>query len=1020
VATRLVDRKAASLRRRACARLFVSVSLLAGTVSIAHAQDATPAATAGGNQASVPTQPTGIENIPAPADDGTTTTAQDSSNADDIVVTGYRQSIEQSLSRKREANAFVDVITAEDVGKFPDKNIADSLQRVPGVVIERDGGEGSRVSIRGLQSDLTLTELNGNFIAGADSGDPSRSFNYVLLPSNMIGSVEVFKSPEARLDEGGVGGTVILHTRRPLDLKPWSGFVSIEGTDSDVTKKVEPQASGQLSWHNEDKTIGLLVGGTYQKRTNREMNGATESWQWWADGGRGGPTPATDINGNTFVNDDSVSYWSEDRAPTTQSGQHYNGYWAPQSVNETIVTEKRERIGLQATVELKPTDNLHITANYFRFQLSNDRQSNSLKIPEWGYGNFFSGAQFDETGTIMQSATFQVPAAGTGCLTRRPICTMETPQIQGSYSREKNVSNTFDVHGDWTKDRLDVSFVLGKTRGTGGPSQQFSVAAKPRLTGSVTANGNNLSSWDFSKGGLAMAFSPEIQANLNNGIAQIDTGSTGSGFTNSSIAQRYAQIDVTRHFDSFVDSVQIGGKWRDGRITRETGELNWYADPATLLRFQDTPGGAVAQPSLFYSDGISNIPGGFTATSFPGINLGSYLGYLNATYGDAVKVAQPQNKYEINERIWAGYAQVNYKTGPVRGNIGLRVASTKQSGRSTDTLYFENDYCRNGPGGPFDPAVPIGSDGNCQVLPQSQRETRVFAPVLERKSYTDFLPSFNIAWDVTDNVLVRGAVSKVVARPAFNDLASSRSLNYNSPEYTFDRAQFGERVGWFGSGGNFDLKPFSAWAYDLGAEWYFHRGSVLGAALFRKDVKNFVVPLVLDLTQTVQGQEVVVQQYSTRANGGSAVSEGVELYAQHTLDFGLGAQINFTYNHTSTADVSINGENIGTSPLVGSAKTQWNASVFYEKHGVLLRASYNRKGEQVGGIVSGLNVYSAPYEQVDLNGQVNITPQVSLTASVINLTKSEQTAHLGNDTDLRYYSSQYTGRRFYAGVQWNF
>ena len=195
---------------------------------------------------------------------------------------------------------------------------------------------------------------------------------------------------------------------------------------------------------------------------------------------------------------------------------------------------------------------------------------------------------------------------------------------------------------------------------------------------------------------------------------------------------------------------------------------------------------------------------------------------------------------------------------------------------------------------------------------------------------------------------------------------------------------------------------------------------MIGAALFRKDVKNFVVPLVLDLTQNVQGQQVLVRQYSTQANGASAVSEGVELYAQHTLDFGLGAQVNFTYNHTSTADVSLNGTKIGTSPLVGSAKTQWNASVFYEKHGVLLRASYNRKGEQVGGIVSGLNVYSDPYEQVDLNAQYNLTDHISLTASVINLTKSEQRAHLGNDTTARYYSSQYTGRRFYSGVQWTF
>ncbi len=176
----------------------------------AHAQETTPAtAPAVASDAATPDN-----SVP----DSNAGTAQGTA-ASDIVVTGYRRSIEESLSRKREANAFVDVITAEDIGKFPDKNVADSLQRVPGIIIDRDGGEGSRVSIRGLQSDLTLTQLNGNFIASADDNEPSRSFNYLLLPSNMIGSVDVFKSPEARLDEGGVGGTIILNTRRPLDLK---------------------------------------------------------------------------------------------------------------------------------------------------------------------------------------------------------------------------------------------------------------------------------------------------------------------------------------------------------------------------------------------------------------------------------------------------------------------------------------------------------------------------------------------------------------------------------------------------------------------------------------------------------------------------------------------------------------------------------------------------------------------------------------------------------------------------------
>ena len=945
---------------------------------------------------------------------------QAADSAGEITVTGYRQSIEASLRTKREANAFIDVITAEDVGKFPDKNVADALQRVPGVIISRDGGEGSRVSIRGLNSDLTLTELNGNFIAGTDSGDPSRSFNYLLLPSSMIGSVEVYKSPEARLDEGGVGGTVILRTRRPLDLKPWSGFVSAEGTDSDVTKKVEPQLTGQISWRNESGTIGLLVGGSWQKRTNREMGGSTESWQWWTDGGRSGK-PATDVNGNVLPNQDAVTYWSEDKAPTTRSGQHYNGYWAPQSVNEQITTDKRERIGIQATIDIKPFDNLRLTANYFRFQLNRTQEDNVLKIPEWGYGNFFTGAKFDKSGTVMESATFEVPPAGQGCSANTPICTMETPQLSGIYQREKQISNTYDLHGDWNLGHLAVSFAVGKTKSTGGPSQQMKVAVKPRLTGTVTQNGNFLSSWDFSGGDLGMTFSPDVQKNLLAGIAQVDTGSTGSGYTNSSIEQRYAQIDVTRTFDDFfISSIQIGGKWRDGRVQRSTGEQDWYGDPATLLRFQDTPQGAVAQPSFFYSNPITNIPGGFTASSYPAINMASYLNYLNSTYGPAVKVPQPQNLYRIGEKIWAGYAQLNFKSGPIRGNLGIRVVNTKQSGTSTDTLYFENDYCVDGPGGPFDPNRPIGPDGNCQVIPQSQREVRVYSPNSESKSYTNVLPSFNISWDVTPNLLVRAAVSKVVARPAYNDLGSARSLTFRSDAYTFDRAQFGERAGWSGDGGNFNLSPFSAWAYDIGAEWYFHPGSVLGVAAFRKDVKNFVVPLVLDLNQEVQGQTVLVQSYSTQANGSSAKSEGVEVYAQHTLSFGLGAQVNFTYNHTSVADVSLDGKKIGTSPLVGSAKTQWNASLFYEKGPVLLRASYNRRGERVQGLVSGLNVYDDPYQQVDLNASVEVFHNLTITGSVINLTKETARSHLGNDTKARYYSSQYTGRRFYLGAAYKF
>ncbi|MET0375517.1 MAG: TonB-dependent receptor, partial [Rhizorhabdus sp.] len=740
-------------RRRALPLLLATVSLTATLAGTARAQQTpAPAAQPPAPMAQPPADAPATPADAAVQDDGA---SQADTGQEDIVVTGYRRSIEQSLNQKREANAFVDVITAEDIGKFPDKNVADALQRVPGVVITRDGGEGSRVSIRGLQPGLTLTLLNGNFLAGADSGDPQRSFNYVLLPSNFIASTEVYKSPEARLEEGGVGGTIILNTRRPFDVPAWSGFVSAEGTYADTTDKFEPQLGGQLSWKNKEETFGLLLGGVWQKRTNRELRSATESWRWWSDRDAQGNiiTPATDVKGNPLANDDAVSYWPG-QGVTARDGTHYSGYWAPQSVNAEVFDQERERYGIQATAQFRPFDNVTVTSNYFRFGYTSNFTSNVLKIPEWGYGDFFTGATFDKSGTIFQSAGFAVPQAGTGCLTRSPPCTMETPQIAGTFSREKQTSNTFETEVRYSQDRFDAVLKLGKTKASGGPSVRFSVAAKPRLT--VTGqerNGNFVSNWDIANGGASFAFSPELQQNIRNGIAQIDVGSTGSSFVNSDIGQRYVQLDLTRRFDGVLKSVQIGGKWRDLSIHRETGRNDWYADAATQLRYQDTAAGAVARPEFFYEKPIGNINGGFDANVVPGIDFQRYLGYLNTTYGPAVRVYEPDFVYDLGERVWAGYAQLNFETGGFRGNVGLRVANTRQSGNTSDRLQYLNDYCVNGPNGPTDPNRPLGPDGNCQVLPLNVRETIVNTRADQSKTYTDWLPSFNASYEVTPDLL---------------------------------------------------------------------------------------------------------------------------------------------------------------------------------------------------------------------------------------------------------------------------
>ncbi|WFC41561.1 TonB-dependent receptor [Pseudoxanthomonas sp. SE1] len=981
---------------------------------------------------------------------------------DKVTVTGYRYSIEQSLDQKRNANAIVEVITAEDVGKFPDKNVADALQRVPGVIVTRDGGEGKNVSVRGLSSELTLTQLNGNYIATAESnGDPTRSFNYMLLPSNMLSSAELFKTPEARIDEGGVGGTVILHTRRPLELESNTGFVSVDGTWADTTKKTDGQFSGSYSWHDKDDRFGVFVGYTQQKRTTRTMGASTEGWQWY---GRDEGGTAVDVNGQPS---DFNSNWWGGTGFWDQNGNYYTGFMMPTSVNLNVKEEERERKGGQFTLQFKPTDNLTLTANYFRFDLSQDSQTNTLKVPEWNIARYFGdgnwrggrlldGLRFDPSGTIVTGADYSLhPGKTYYCSEDEAVaagmarggwgsddCTVPTPQITGSYNIEESLSQTADFAAEWRGESVDVSFKGGRTWAKGGPELQFAVPLKPRrqnADGSWT-NGNFASSWDLT-GTPTMTFSPELMQNLQNGILQVDLGSTGSSWTRNSTEQKYAQIDTTWYTDGkFLESIQFGVKGRDGGIHRSTGNSYWVCpgtDPSDYEnRYWNGGCNSIAtqfSPDFLYQMG--NLAGGINASAYPAINYPAYIAYLNGTYGPMQTREEDNFVYNVDEEIYSTYLQANFRTERLRGNIGVRIVGTSQHADSTDKVTSYNDYffddaagnplaCLQGATTPAGAPTGTycGSEGYWRLTDRVGRPETYEINALDR-SYTDILPSFNLAYDLTENLVLRAAAAKVISRPSYADIAAPGSLNYFSQEYVDDRRLTGGagELGWYGSGSNKRLEAYKANQYDVGLEWYFQPGSVVGVGLFRKDVSNFAVPVIADVEMVINGQTVTVQNYSTDAGGRDAVSQGVELYAQHTLDFGLGFQFNYTYNDTNEAAITLgDGTELGESPLVGSAKNQTNFTVFYEAQNLLLRASYNRRGEVVQGLFNGLNVYEEPYYQIDLNAAYNITPALSISASVLNLTEEETRSHLGNDTKDRFYTNGYAGRVAYLGLTYKF
>lgn len=993
----------------------------------------------------------------AAAQQAGSTGSQDATTLDSVQVTGYRYAIEKSLEQKRDANAVVEVITAEDVGKFPDKNVADALQRVPGVVITRSGGEGKSVSVRGLAPDLTLTQLNGNFVASSETNnEATRSFNYTLLPSNMLSSAELFKSPEARIDEGGIGGTVILHTRRPLDMESNSGYVNLEGTTSDTSHDVDPQVSALYSWHSKDERFGVLVGVTQQKRTTRTMEASTEDYQWYGNG-----TTARDAHGN-LLEQDGIHYWWGESGFNNQTGTNYSEFFMPTSVNFAVKEENRERKGGQLTFQFKPVDNVTMTANYFRFELQGDYTQNMLKVPEWNLarynqdgnwdgGRLLNGLTFDPSGSIVTGAQYEKLAGKTYYCSEEEAaaaglkpggwgpddCTIPTPQLTGGYSREKALSQTADLTIDWDISPLwKASFTGGRTWSEGGPSMNFRMSAKPRRkVGNQWQSGNQYTAWDLT-GTPSVQFSPDLQQQLMAGVAEVDTGSTDSSWMQTEVKQNYFQADVTKLFEAgWLDSIQFGAKYRDGKVHRNTGNTYWVCpglDPADYdnNRYQAgcDPTAGDAQPGFFLSNPISNITGAFNANVFPGINYPAYIDYLNKTYGGSHNRTEEDFVYDVNEKIYSGYFQANFRTERVRGNVGVRVVRTKQFAQSSDSVERFNDYfVDNASGAPMscdDPAADpsLRCQGGFVRLPDPQVRDKVFALSSLEKTYTDFLPSFNIAWDITDTLVLRGAVSKVVARPSYTSIAYPGGLRYISEEYANDRRVTGgtDTPGWYGSGSNKALEPFKAVQADLSLEWYFKPGSVAGISLFRKNVDNFTVPVVRDQQMTVGGETVVVQKYETEANGRDGVSQGVELYGQYTFDFGLGVQANYTYNDTNLASIVLDGEEIGSSPLVGSAKNQANVTVFYENDKFLARASYNRRGEVVGGLNNGMTTYTKPYSQLDLNVAYNLTPDWTVTAAVLNATKSELRSYIGNDSQARLLSNLYAGRQLYFGVNWKF
>lgn len=901
--------------------------------------------------------------------------AQDE-GSDEIVVKGIRGSLQQSLDAKRNADAVLESITAEDIGKFPDKNVAESLQRVTGVSINREFGEGERVSIRGTDTNLSRTLLNGHAVGTADwfildQLDASRSFNYLMLPSEIVGAVDVYKSPQADIDEGGIGGTVNVRTLKPLDGEEFSIAGSVGGAYAALADKVTPNGSLLINWHNADKTLGVNIAGIYQERELRR------------DG--------IEVLGYSLVTPSALN-----------TGIPAEGALVPDLIGSALFTQKRERIGVNGAVQWAPNDRFEVTLTGLYSKLDADNQNlNFLASPSRKTnvaGNFFTATDVHD-GTVFAG---EFDAGGPGF-----------SAIYDAFYREANTfTASYDLEGSYRlNDSTTFHFQGGYTEAEGKTERQIgweTLASDPGF------------SYDLSGGVPRVAFDSSIDVgDPNDPLYLSEVGWAGAASVTNTDDEFYIFSDVEREFTDAgpFRSVKVGFKYTDH--DRETLQLtgqrrslfSWGGTRATgcdgnggVQTFADA---AAMMAAGFHRCGTADVSSGLTPDNFlsdiavPG-TLVSYLAtdpeklkaVLDAIpvdpYGGAdvgpfapplIDYIEPGASFTVSEKTIGGYVMSKLEGEGWRGNVGVRVVNTKVVAEGYQTGLDLGDP---------------GTQADNFLIPPEYVGGYVARTVSER-SYTDILPSLNFVFDVTDDFLVRIAASRALTRPNYNQLADSISLNATS--FT--------GVG----GGGTRLDPFRANQFDISLEWYFAPQSALNVGFFYKDLNSVIAleegverwPIVPSIDDNgtpgdTSDDTPVLNDDCTYISGtfpnatyncdfdvtrprnvGNATIKGIEAAYQQALGGGFGVLLNYTFTDAEQAD---------GLPMPGASKHLANATGYYENDWLSARISYTYRSDFFIKIDRANPLSQADTKSLDASVTANVNEHFAVSLDAVNLTDS--------------------------------
>jgi len=907
-------------------RRSAACSILAfGMAGSALAQQATTPATT--------TTTTTTSTTTAP---GAAPAADDTVQLGAFVVNGYASSLEASLLAKRSSEDNVEVISAEDVGKFPDTNLAESLSHLPGVSVDYLFGEGERVSIEGTDPNLNRVLLNGEPVSTADwyvLDNQSRQFNYLLISPDLVSQAEVFKTWEPKLLEGSLGATIVVDTRNPLDMDQFVATGTITGDRNDRSDKDEFSASAMFSWHNDAKTFGIMIGGEDNRDYLRRDGVETLSLQTNANLGVGGPV----------------------------TGQPAGPWVTGETVNTAEFLQLRKHQGGNAAIEFKPTDRLsfELTGLYVKQTMDNVNYSYYI-YP----GDNWSGLPNITNATVTD-----------GVLNKYTI--NSAPLVIDAFNRAAQiVTQQYNLKADYKADDFTLEANVGGTRATGGTQHQyfgeFFVFANANIN-----EGKNFASYDITS---VPGVDPSA-SNLNNGA---DFGSSGEpSFDYGNIAsnpevddEKWAQLDLTVPLKGALKNLQAGLRFSDHKAG-ETGSVvsvpgaDEVVTPLSAL-------GVTAAPSNYLS-GLPDITPSMSQHEVLNSygSVANFIGNLpSATAGEtllqyfdnkppqdgAVFTSTPT--FTIDERITAAYAESSFSDGPLSGNFGARLVETTTTSASYNLST---------------PTPTLMSQEN---------------------TYDNILPAVNLNYDLSKDMVLRFGVSEVIARPNTSAEANWVEL-YDS---TLS-----------GVGGNASLKPDESTNLDFSYEWYFAKNSYFAVGLFYKDISNYILNAANPeqwADYTLMGAPTETYEITRPTNGGAATSEGATFSYQQTYYAGLGLQANYTIMHTSSS----------LGPLPFSSKNQLNISPFYENKWGSVRLTYAWRDDYESESFNGSSqIWTAPYTRINANLTVNITKNVSLIISGVNLLDETYHQYFKTVGAGSVLADEYKdGRDYSAAIHWNF